>query len=92
MWNSSTVFWPINCSAGRPLVTSKGECMACGKFSYYLAKSNVTEVMEVENCSPCPEAAECHGDALIVARTGFWHTHGPSGGKVAQCTLDNIIR
>jgi hypothetical protein len=89
--SSSTVYWNITCDIGSFLDPARGTCTKCVAPSYILEEGALRSTTE---CKRCPEAAECFGGAVLVARPKFYHTHGVggAGGSVPTCRLDTLTR
>jgi hypothetical protein len=89
--SSDSVQWAIECGLGSVLDRTQGICIKCAAPTYML-EGGMTG--HTANCSRCPEAAECYGGAVLVAKPKFYHTHGvgAAGGTVPTCGLDMLIR
>uniref|UniRef100_A0A383WN70 Right handed beta helix domain-containing protein n=1 Tax=Tetradesmus obliquus TaxID=3088 RepID=A0A383WN70_TETOB len=89
--SSSSVFWNISCGMGSYLDPTRGTCTKCAAPSYILEEG---EMRSTTQCQRCPEAAECFGGAVLVAKPKFYHTHGvnEAGGTVPTCRLDILTR
>lgn len=90
-FSSSSFHWEVDCGMGRVLNPSKGTCTNCEAPTYML-KGNPRGNATQGRCRACPEAAECHGGAVRIAKPRFYHTHGPEGGEVPTCLLHNLTR
>ncbi|WIA30600.1 hypothetical protein OEZ86_000681 [Tetradesmus obliquus] len=89
--SGSSVFWNISCGMGSYLDPTRGTCTKCAAPSYILEEG---EMRSTTQCQRCPEAAECFGGAVLVAKPKFYHTHGvnEARGTVPTCRLDILTR
>ncbi|WIA10558.1 hypothetical protein OEZ85_010745 [Tetradesmus obliquus] len=89
--SSSTVHWNVSCGMGTFLDPVRGTCVECAAPSFILEQGANRSTTQ---CQRCPEAAECFGGAVLVAKPKFYHTHGVrnAGGSVPTCRLDTLTR
>jgi predicted outer membrane repeat protein len=89
--SSSSIYWPVECAVGSFLDPVAGTCVSCSAPTYLATASNAADPAQ---CQRCPEASECYGGAVLVAKPNFYHTNGIdwAGGAVPTCRLDNLTR